>query len=124
MKESRDNKGLPQLMLTIELGQEDFGEIISRVGIQGWNELIRRLIDSNNAMTVWQEGQTPPPVSVFFHFHQDISAQWPDADFRPVYFSEPTSSQAGEKKMPGIFCLPPNEFLLPNALVTCLINIP
>ena len=121
--ESGVSERLPRLILAVELGHEAFEEIVKRFGPQGWNDWIKRLIDSSNTMAVWQEGQIPPPVSVFFYFEKDVRPLWPDVDFQPIYFPGVDNSQPDHENQPDKNALPQQEFPLPNAKVSLLLDL-
>ena len=120
MSESGVGERLPRLILAVELGHEAFDEIVIRSGVKGWNDWIGRLIDSSNTMAVWQEGQNPPPVSVFFYFEKDVRPLWPDVNFQPVYFPESEINPPDHDNRPDQQALSQREVPLPNAKVSIL----
>ena len=94
------------LSLTIEFDESIFHFVVNHpdLGLEAWNNWMKRLVDDRNSIAVWKGREAVPSVSVHFLFAEDLRDEWPTADFDPVWFK--ADDEGPQEDAPEISVVP------------------
>ena len=121
-RETNGHQLSPQLTITIELDENFLHQVVAIGGIECWNNLQHRLAPVVGQ--VWSSDEDAPAIGVFFAMPMAVKEQYPDADFRHVFFTDEVQEKPNLPVHMTITAIPTRAIPADGALAELFLNPP